>query len=89
MIPLDGGSRSEKVSNHGGLPRCPTNPSRVAGVAICALSVRVLIVVVLVIGLGLGWSSLRCARMQREAVAAITRDGAWYIRTAILQESRG
>ena len=87
MIPLDGGSRSEKVSNHGGLPRCPTNPSRVAGVAICAFSVRGLIVVVLVIGLGLGWI-VRGADAARGGGGDHERRRPGNIRTAI-QESRG
>jgi hypothetical protein len=40
------------------------------------LSVRGLIVLVLVIGGGLGWL-VRCARIQREAVAAIEKAGGW------------
>jgi hypothetical protein len=39
-------------------------------------SVRVLIVLVLVMGAGLGWV-VRSARIQREAVQAITRAGGW------------
>lgn len=38
------------------------------------ISVRELLVLVLVIGAGLGWI-VRAARIQREAVAAITRAG--------------
>jgi hypothetical protein len=41
-------------------------------------SVRGLLALVLVIGAGLGWI-VRSARIQREAVAAIVRDGGWVL----------
>ena len=70
---LDRGFESRTAPNPGEWLPCRQFPSRVPGEDSC-FSVRGLIILVLVIGGGLGWL-VRSARIQREAVAAITRAG--------------